>query len=117
MSAPTEPEQREAVSVKQVSSFITVGLSLPSQPEVFRCICRFSVFLVMIYVQTLNISSNGTFTGNINQSLMTLRTCIEVLRENQMCGTNKVGIFLVSYLTAALFYLYLEYYEYSFIFQ
>uniref|UniRef100_A0A8C5CRE2 Kinesin-like protein n=1 Tax=Gadus morhua TaxID=8049 RepID=A0A8C5CRE2_GADMO len=30
--------------------------------------------------------------GNINQSLMTLRTCIEVLRENQMCGTNKVGI-------------------------
>lgn len=28
--------------------------------------------------------------GNINQSLMTLRTCIEVLRENQMCGTNKV---------------------------
>lgn len=31
-------------------------------------------------------------TGNINQSLMTLRTCIEVLRENQMCGTSKVGI-------------------------
>ncbi|KAL2094055.1 hypothetical protein ACEWY4_011367 [Coilia grayii] len=28
--------------------------------------------------------------GNINQSLMTLRTCIEVLRENQMCGTNKM---------------------------
>lgn len=23
---------------------------------------------------------------------MTLRTCIEVLRENQMCGTSKVGI-------------------------
>lgn len=23
---------------------------------------------------------------------MTLRTCIEVLRENQMCGTNKVSI-------------------------
>ncbi|XP_038563289.1 kinesin-like protein KIF23 isoform X3 [Micropterus salmoides] len=28
--------------------------------------------------------------GNINQSLMTLRTCMEVLRENQMCGTNKM---------------------------
>ncbi|MBZ3873605.1 Kinesin-like protein KIF23 [Sciurus carolinensis] len=27
--------------------------------------------------------------GNINQSLMTLRTCMEVLRENQMYGTNK----------------------------
>lgn len=32
------------------------------------------------------------FLGNINQSLMTLRTCIEVLRENQLYGTNKVGI-------------------------
>ncbi|XP_076005761.1 kinesin-like protein KIF23 isoform X2 [Genypterus blacodes] len=28
--------------------------------------------------------------GNINQSLLTLRTCIEVLRENQICGTNKM---------------------------
>ncbi|NXU88739.1 KIF23 protein, partial [Xiphorhynchus elegans] len=30
--------------------------------------------------------------GNINQSLMTLRTCIEVLRENQLYGTNKVWV-------------------------
>ena len=30
-------------------------------------------------------------TGNINQSLMALRTCIEVLRENQNTGANKVG--------------------------
>ena len=29
--------------------------------------------------------------GNINQSLMTLRTCMEVLRENQTYGTNKVS--------------------------
>ena len=28
--------------------------------------------------------------GNINASLMTLRTCIEILRENQTLGTNKV---------------------------
>lgn len=28
--------------------------------------------------------------GNINQSLLNLRTCIEILRENQMCGTNRV---------------------------
>ncbi|KAK5619532.1 hypothetical protein CRENBAI_013917 [Crenichthys baileyi] len=28
--------------------------------------------------------------GNINQSLLNLRTCIEILRENQMCGTNKM---------------------------
>lgn len=45
-----------------------------------------------MFVQTLNISSNVSLTGNINQSLMTLRTCMEVLRENQMCGTNRVGI-------------------------
>lgn len=28
---------------------------------------------------------------------MTLRTCIEVLRENQMCGTNRVCIFTIVY--------------------
>ncbi|XP_061531951.1 kinesin-like protein KIF23 isoform X2 [Phycodurus eques] len=28
--------------------------------------------------------------GNINQSLLTLRTCIEILRENQLCGTNRM---------------------------
>ncbi|XP_076070028.1 kinesin family member pavarotti isoform X2 [Oratosquilla oratoria] len=28
--------------------------------------------------------------GNINNSLMTLRNCIEVLRENQLTGTNKM---------------------------
>ncbi|XP_044050493.1 kinesin-like protein KIF23 isoform X4 [Siniperca chuatsi] len=28
--------------------------------------------------------------GNINQSLLNLRTCIEILRENQMCGTNRM---------------------------
>lgn len=30
--------------------------------------------------------------GNINQSLLNLRTCIEILRENQMCGTNKASV-------------------------
>lgn len=30
--------------------------------------------------------------GSINQSLMSLRTCIECLRENQMSGGNKVRI-------------------------
>ncbi|NXP79465.1 KIF23 protein, partial [Ramphastos sulfuratus] len=37
--------------------------------------------------------------GNINQSLMTLRTCIEVLRENQMYGTNKMVPYRDSKLT------------------
>lgn len=83
MNAPAEPEQRGAVSVKQVSSFLTEGFLL--------CICRFFMYLGIMFVQTPNVS-NVSFTGNINQSLMTLRTCMEVLRENQMCGTNKVGI-------------------------
>ncbi|CAJ0965443.1 unnamed protein product [Ranitomeya imitator] len=37
--------------------------------------------------------------GNINQSLMTLRTCIEALRENQLCGTNKMVPYRDSKLT------------------
>jgi hypothetical protein len=40
---------------------------------------------------SLNVFPVYLPVGNINQSLMTLRTCIEVLRENQMYGTNKVG--------------------------
>ncbi|XP_021917885.1 kinesin-like protein KIF23 [Zootermopsis nevadensis] len=30
------------------------------------------------------------FAGNINNSLMTLRTCLEILRENQLNGANKM---------------------------
>ncbi|NXP07312.1 KIF23 protein, partial [Thinocorus orbignyianus] len=37
--------------------------------------------------------------GNINQSLMTLRTCIEILRENQMYGINKMVPYRDSKLT------------------
>jgi len=32
-------------------------------------------------------------SGNINQSLMVLRNCIEILRENQKLGANKVCTF------------------------
>lgn len=46
------------------------------------------------FIIALALCSNGLFflAGNINQSLLNLRTCIETLRENQMCGTNKVRI-------------------------
>ncbi|XP_049637648.1 kinesin-like protein KIF23 [Suncus etruscus] len=37
--------------------------------------------------------------GHINQSLMTLRTCMEVLRENQMKGTNRMVPYRDSKLT------------------
>ncbi|XP_049668781.1 kinesin-like protein KIF23 isoform X5 [Accipiter gentilis] len=45
--------------------------------------------------------------GNINQSLMTLRTCIEVLRENQMYGTNK----MVPYRDSKLTHLFKNYFD------
>ncbi|XP_057260614.1 kinesin-like protein KIF23 isoform X4 [Pezoporus wallicus] len=45
--------------------------------------------------------------GNINQSLMTLRTCLEVLRENQMCGTNK----MVPYRDCKLTHLFKNYFD------
>ncbi|XP_068170475.1 kinesin-like protein KIF23 isoform X3 [Antennarius striatus] len=45
--------------------------------------------------------------GSINQSLMTLRTCIEVLRENQMCGTNK----MVPYRDSKVTHLFKNYFD------
>ncbi|NXU47548.1 KIF23 protein, partial [Turnix velox] len=45
--------------------------------------------------------------GNINQSLMTLRTCIEVLRENQMHGLNK----MVPYRDSKLTHLFKNYFD------
>ena len=35
------------------------------------------------------------FSGNINQSLMTLRTCMETLRDNQLNNANKVIMILL----------------------
>lgn len=45
--------------------------------------------------------------GNINQSLMTLRTCMEVLRENQLYGTNK----MVPYRDSKLTHLFKNYFD------
>ncbi|KGL72910.1 Kinesin-like KIF23, partial [Tinamus guttatus] len=45
--------------------------------------------------------------GNINQSLMTLRTCIEVLRENQLYGTNK----MIPYRDSKLTHLFKNYFD------
>lgn len=40
-----------------------------------------------------------SFSGNINNSLMTLRACLEILRENQINGTNKLVPYRESKLT------------------
>ncbi|KAG7210213.1 hypothetical protein KM043_011765 [Ampulex compressa] len=45
--------------------------------------------------------------GNINNSLMTLRSCLEMLRENQISGTNKI----VPYRDSKLTHLFKNYFE------
>ncbi|XP_027859361.1 kinesin-like protein KIF23 isoform X5 [Xiphophorus couchianus] len=45
--------------------------------------------------------------GNINQSLLNLRTCLEILRENQMYGTNK----MVPYRDSKVSHLFKNYFD------
>ncbi|KAI3371261.1 hypothetical protein L3Q82_023883, partial [Scortum barcoo] len=45
--------------------------------------------------------------GNINQSLLNLRTCIEILRENQMFGTNR----MVPYRDSKITHLFKNYFD------
>ncbi|KAL2733466.1 kinesin-like protein KIF23 isoform X1 [Vespula maculifrons] len=45
--------------------------------------------------------------GNINNSLMTLRTCLEILRENQIQGTNK----MIPYRDSKLTHLFKNYFD------
>lgn len=47
------------------------------------------------------------FTGNINNSLMTLRTCLEILRENQLYGTCK----MVPYRDSKITHLFKNYFD------
>ncbi|XP_059175032.1 kinesin-like protein KIF23 isoform X2 [Physella acuta] len=49
--------------------------------------------------RTKNSGDRLKEAGNINQSLMVLRTCLEVLRENQKCGVNKMVPYRDSRLT------------------
>lgn len=45
--------------------------------------------------------------GSINNSLMTLRTCLEILRENQTQGTNKI----VPYRDSKITHLFKNYFD------
>ncbi|KAM8750806.1 kinesin-like protein KIF23 [Acanthopagrus schlegelii] len=45
--------------------------------------------------------------GNINQSLLNLRTCIEILRENQLCGSNR----MVPYRDSKVTHLFKNYFD------
>jgi hypothetical protein len=56
----------------------------------------------------LLVNLNMTFlAGNINNSLMTLKICLETLGENQMLGTKK----LVPYRDSKLTYLFKNFFE------
>ncbi|KAK7880603.1 hypothetical protein WMY93_032754 [Mugilogobius chulae] len=60
--------------------------------------------------RTMRTGAEGTRireAGNINQSLLTLRTCIEILRENQLCGTNK----MVPYRDSKVTHLFKNYFD------
>ncbi|CAG2121733.1 unnamed protein product, partial [Medioppia subpectinata] len=57
--------------------------------------------------RTKNTDNRLREAGNINNSLMGLRTCIDILRENQMNGTNKV----VPYRDNKLTHLFKSYFE------
>jgi hypothetical protein len=59
------------------------------------------------FYQQLQVMCGSLFTGNINNSLMTLRTCLEILRENQMYGGNK----MVPYRDSKLTHLFKNYFD------
>ncbi|OXB77612.1 UNVERIFIED_CONTAM: hypothetical protein H355_002921 [Colinus virginianus] len=66
------------------------------------------VFFIKLAQAPLDADGDNVLqASNINQSLMTLRTCIEVLRENQMCGTNKI----VPYRDSKLTHLFKNYFD------
>ena len=73
VNAPVGQGQKEPVYVKQVC-----------YPNMQICLmCSWS---------SCEIKQHSFPVGNINQSLLNLRTCIEILRENQMCGSNRVWV-------------------------
>jgi hypothetical protein len=55
-------------------------------------------------VDNLNIT---VISGNINNSLMTLKACLETLNENRMLGTKK----LIPYRDSKLTYLFKNFFE------
>lgn len=57
--------------------------------------------------RTQNIGMRLKETGSINNSLMSLRACLEILRENQLTGSNK----LVPYRDSRLTFLFKNYFE------
>lgn len=61
-------------------------------------------YLIYFYNYFIIICFN---LGNINNSLMTLRSCLEILRENQLQSTNK----MVPYRDSKLTHLFKNYFD------
>lgn len=65
------------------------------------------LFLLEISFFSKNQLYYNLYTGNINNSLMTLRSCMEILRENQIQGTSK----MVPYRDSKLTHLFKNYFD------
>ena len=81
----------------------------------FNALLLNSYSVVLSKVFLLGVTANDIsfviwlilFTGNINNSLMTLRTCLEILRENQLHGTCK----MVPYRDSKITHLFKNYFD------
>lgn len=93
----TELQDKNQVTVSQLCLVDLAGSERTSRTRAEGSRLREAgelIFLCGVCFELSECLDGNSFcvTGNINQSLMTLRTCMEVLRENQMCGTNKVSV-------------------------
>lgn len=61
--------------------------------------------------RTKNTGMRLREAGNINNSLMTLRTCLEYLRENQMSANNNLPVKKVPYRDAKITHLFKNYFD------
>lgn len=64
---------------------------------------KYLMYFLIIFI-IISICFN---LGNINNSLMTLRSCLEILRENQLQSTNK----MVPYRDSKLTHLFKNYFD------
>ncbi|XP_072665507.1 kinesin-like protein KIF23 isoform X11 [Canis lupus baileyi] len=89
-------QEKEQITISQLSLVDLAGSERTNRTKAEGNRLREAVSSVYIFL-----------LGNINQSLMTLRTCMEVLRENQMYGTNK----MVPYRDSKLTHLFKNYFD------
>ena len=89
--------------VVNVAKFLYLSLQFFKQFHSFQdsnrlCVSQLSLVDLAGSERTNRTKNSGDRlkeAGNINQSLMVLRNCLEILRENQKLGASKVYLFYV----------------------